>query len=348
MTYEQLADFIDNRMRMSHIYQPIMLIELLSNGGVLKDEDIAKALLAHDQSQIEYYTAITNSMVGRVLRNRSVVLRDRNTLEYKLIEFENLSKSQIESLKEKCFRRLDAFLGKRGSRIFDHRRKSSGYISGTIRYEVLKRAKFRCELCGISAEKKALEVDHIVPKNKGGTDELSNLQALCYSCNAMKRDRDDTDFRKIRKSYDHREPDCLFCNPEQERILLENELSYVYLDGFPVTEGHTLIIPKRHVSDYFELGQAEINAITALLREQRDKTLESDESIDGFNIGVNIGTSAGQTIMHCHIHLIPRRQGDVDDPVGGVRNTIPGKGNYLKAQQGAAPDGNSAVLLGGR
>ncbi|MFC1896195.1 HIT family protein [Thermodesulfobacteriota bacterium] len=66
--------------------------------------------------------------------------------------------------------------------------------------------------------------------------------------------------------------------------------------------------------------------------------MQNDKSIDGFNVGVNIGQVAGQTIMHCHIHLIPRRQGDVDDPIGGVRNTIPGKGNYRKAQQSSAGD----------
>ena len=82
MTYKELAEFIDHGMRMSHIYQPVMLIELLSNRGVLKDSDVAKALLSHDQSQIEYYTTITNNMVGRVLRNRSIVSRDRRTKEY--------------------------------------------------------------------------------------------------------------------------------------------------------------------------------------------------------------------------------------------------------------------------
>ena len=331
MTYKELADFIDNGMQMSHIYQPVMLIELLSNGGILKDKDIAKALLAHDQSQIEYYTTITNNMVGRVLRNRSVVSRDRTTREFALVGFEDLEEAEIADLKEKCLKRLDAYLEKRGNRIFDHRRKSSGYITGTVRYQVLKRAKFHCELCGISAEKKALEVDHILPRNRGGSDDLSNLQCLCYSCNSMKRDSDDTDFRQIRESYDYREPDCPFCNPLRDSILSKNELIYAYQDGFPVTEGHTLIIPKRHVSNYFDLGQAEINACTSMLNERRDKALENDKSIDGFNVGVNIDPVAGQTIMHCHVHLIPRRHGDVDDPVGGVRNTIPGKGNYKKA-----------------
>ena len=100
-------------------------------------------------------------------------------------------------------------MGKRGDNVWEHRRKSSGYISGTLRYEILKRAKFRCELCGISAEQKALEVDHILSRNNGGSDEQSNLQALCYSCNAMKRDRDDTDFRQMNNSYEYREDDCI-------------------------------------------------------------------------------------------------------------------------------------------
>ena len=333
MTYEELAQFIDHEMRMSHIYQPVMIIELLSNQGVLKDTDVAKALLSRDQSQIEYYTTITNNMVGRVLRNRSVVSRDRKTREFTLLGLEDLNEDQISDLKDRCMRRLDEYLEKRGARIFDHRRKSPGYITGTIRYRILKRAKFHCELCGISAEQKALEVDHILPRNKGGSDDPSNLQALCYSCNAMKRDLDDTDFRQIRESYGHREKECIFCNPVEAWIQSSNELAYVYLDGFPVSEGHVLIVTKRHVSSYFELGQAEVNACTELLKEYRETAQTNDASIDGFNIGINVGPASGQTIMHCHIHLIPRRHGDVDDPVGGVRNTIPGKGNYRKAQQ---------------
>jgi diadenosine tetraphosphate (Ap4A) HIT family hydrolase/5-methylcytosine-specific restriction endonuclease McrA len=329
MTFEDLVDYIGNRMRMSHIYQPVMLMELLSNNGTLKDSEVAKAILVRDPSQVEYYTNITNNMVGRVLRNNSVVTRDRTTKCFSLVGFGSLNDEQIETLKHKCLERLEAYLDSRDP--FGHRRKSSGYISGSIRYQVLKRAKFHCELCGISAEEKALEIDHILPRNCGGSDELSNLQALCYSCNSMKRDTNDTDFRAVRESYKHRESDCLFCNPEKERILAENELAYVFADGFPVTEGHVLIIPKRHVANYFELGQAEINACTSLLNEQQELSKQNDASIEGFNIGVNVGEAAGQTIMHCHIHLIPRRQGDVEDPIGGVRNTIPGKGNYRKA-----------------
>ena len=91
---------------------------------------------------------------------------------------------------------------------------------------MLKRAKFRCELCAISAEEKALEVDHIIPRNAGGADDESNLQALCCSCNTMKRDRDDTDFRAIKESCDKRESGCLFCEIPKARIVDENALVY--------------------------------------------------------------------------------------------------------------------------
>lgn len=267
-------------------------------------------------------------MVGKVLKNHGIVTRDKTTKQYLLNEIEAISKSERNNLIELCKTRLFEFIEKRGKSVYSHRRKSTGYISGTIRYEVLKRAIFRCELCGISADEKALEVDHIIPKNHGGSDDISNFQSLCYSCNAMKRDRDDTDFRGLRDSYEHREKDCLFCDIEKDRIITENELAYVIRDGFPVTDHHTLVIPKRHVATYFDLGQAEINSINQLLQSERQAIESVDTTVTGFNIGINSGESAGQTIFHCHIHLIPRRDGDVKEPRGGVRHVIPGKGNY--------------------
>ena len=184
-------------------------------------------------------------------------------------------------------------------------------------------------MCGILDRDKALEVDHIIPKNRGGSDDINNYQALCFSCNASKRDRDDTDLRDVSNSYNDREKECLFCEVSSYREIVEqNELSYAIRDGFPVTNMHTLIIPKRHTSDYFDLYQPEINSINNLISLVRTKLLKNDPSIQGFNIGVNSGEAAGQTIMHCHIHLIPRRTGDVDNPRGGVRATIPGKAVY--------------------
>ena len=326
MTFDELEEYISKKMKMSHVYQPVMLMELLEHRGACHQADIAKAILSNDISQIEYYIKTTNSMVGQVLRKNGVVQKDGKM--YSLNGFDSLSELEVQKLKHLCQKRLIDFIESRGDSVWSHRKKSSGYISGTDRYEVLKRAKFHCELCGISAQEKALEVDHIIPRSCGGSDDLSNLQALCYSCNSMKKDRDDTDFRVVRESYEHREKGCLFCELPSDRIISSNELGYVIRDGYPVTEGHSLIIPKRHVKTYFDLGQAEINALNQLLQQQKEALESDDPSITGFNIGLNCGEDAGQTIFHCHMHLIPRRKGDVEKPKGGVRHTIPGKGEY--------------------
>jgi diadenosine tetraphosphate (Ap4A) HIT family hydrolase/5-methylcytosine-specific restriction endonuclease McrA len=239
-----------------------------------------------------------------------------------------LKDEEVEALQRACDAKLSQYLERRGEAIWQHRKRSGGYISGTVKYDVLKRAMFRCELCGIPATERALEVDHIKPRNKGGMDELANLQALCYSCNAMKRDRDDTDFRAVRESLDLRQDGCSFCEVKQRPIVRENSLCFAIEDRFPVTDGHLLIIPKRHEQDYFRLGSAELRATTVLLTDCRERLVAQDRSIVGFNVGVNSGTAAGQTVMHCHIHLIPRRNGDCENPRGGVRGVISGKADY--------------------
>ncbi|MFA5603000.1 MAG: HIT family protein [Bacilli bacterium] len=121
---------------------------------------------------------------------------------------------------------------------------------------------------------------------------------------------------------------CIFCNIEPNLIIIENELAYGIRDGFPVTSLHSLIIPKRHISSYFDLTQKELMACNELIREIQTQIREHDPTVTGFNVGVNIGKTAGQTIFHSHIHLIPRREGDVPNPKGGVRHVIPEKGFY--------------------
>lgn len=326
MVYEELARFIAKRMMMAHIYQPVMLMTLFRNKGACSSKKIAKAILEHDQSQIEYYTQITNNMVGRVLRNHGIVEKDGDT--YRVKGFDELDQKQIDNLISLCEKRLDEYLKRYGKAVWQHRRLSAGYISGTLRYEILKQAGFHCNLCGVSADVKALEVDHIIPRKAGGSDDPSNLQALCYSCNAMKQDRDKTDLLKIRESYAFREPGCLFCGIDQGRIILENELAYAIKDAYPVTPSHCLVIPKRHVAGYFDLHRPELNACDLLLKDLKAKIQKNDNQVTGFNIGMNSGEDAGQTVYHCHIHLIPRRKGDVAEPRGGVRHMIPGKGSY--------------------
>ena len=121
---------------------------------------------------------------------------------------------------------------------------------------------------------------------------------------------------------------CLFCSIPNSRIILENNLAYVVRDNYPVTLLHSLIIPKRHVVTYFDLTYDEREACHELLVETKTCIEAQDKNIDGFNIGINNGESSGQTIFHCHIHLIPRRTGDVENPRGGVRGVIPDKRIY--------------------
>jgi diadenosine tetraphosphate (Ap4A) HIT family hydrolase len=122
---------------------------------------------------------------------------------------------------------------------------------------------------------------------------------------------------------------CFFCPMPPERTIAKNELAYAIRDGFPVTPLHMLVIPRRHVGDYFGLTKDELLACHDLIHRVREMVLSEDTTVAGFNIGVNTGAAAGQTILHCHFHLIPRRSGDVENPRGGVRNVIPGKGDYL-------------------
>jgi diadenosine tetraphosphate (Ap4A) HIT family hydrolase len=113
---------------------------------------------------------------------------------------------------------------------------------------------------------------------------------------------------------------------------LESEFAVAFLDGFPVTTGHTLIIPKRHVASLFELTETEQAEVWTLVAEVR-AMLVAELHPNGFNIGLNDGTSAGQTVMHAHVHVIPRWHGDVADPRGGVRSIIPDKAAYWTGGQ---------------
>ena len=121
---------------------------------------------------------------------------------------------------------------------------------------------------------------------------------------------------------------CLFCSIRKNELAFENELAYVSYDTYPVSLHHCLIIPKRHIKDYFELTDSEITACNQLIKKIKKQIEIKDPTVKGFNIGTNSGVVAGQSIMHCHIHLIPRRKGDVNNPQGGVRSVIPLKQHY--------------------
>ncbi len=121
---------------------------------------------------------------------------------------------------------------------------------------------------------------------------------------------------------------CLFCT-DPRGVSLQHKLAYSARDTYGVSPGHTLVIPKRHVANFFELTPEEIAACMELITEER-KLLDLEFNPDGYNIGVNVGAAAGQSILHVHIHIIPRYKGDVENPQGGVRHVIPTKAHYTR------------------
>ena len=123
------------------------------------------------------------------------------------------------------------------------------------------------------------------------------------------------------------DPDCPFCSPDPERVLHEGDKAFAMWDGFPLNPGHTLIIPCRHVARWFEATEDEQAEILAMVSRARE-TIEAEHTPSGYNIGVNVGWAGGQTVDHLHLHVIPRYDGDVPDPRGGIRWVIPDRAPY--------------------
>ena len=116
---------------------------------------------------------------------------------------------------------------------------------------------------------------------------------------------------------------CLFCESKESGFIIENHLAYVSYDTYPVSKYHCIIIPKRHMKNFFDLTNYELVACNDLIKIIKKDIINKDPRVEGFNLGTNIGRVSGQSILHCHFHLIPRRSGDVENPQGGVRSVIP-------------------------
>ena len=321
MKYEELLDFIDNKMRMSHVYQPLLIKELVESGGVATVRQLAAAFLSQDEGQLQYYEKRIKEMPVRVLKNHGVISSKGQLIE---LETKKLTFKQKVAIKMHCEQKIQDFLIKRGLNVF--RLTNQDPVPDSIRYRVLKESGGRCALCGATKKETLLDIDHIKPRSKGGTNNIENLQVLCAKCNRSKGNKDNTDFRNIPME---KVDDCIFCYHNlQDRIKDEYNSVVLINDGFPVSPGHSLIIPKRHVSDYFMMTDIEKKDSDKMLKIARDKILKYDTTVTGFNIGLNCGKTAGQTIFHVHIHLIPRRYGDTPKPKGGIRGAIPAKMSY--------------------
>ena len=324
MTFDDLIAFLETKMSMSHIYQPLLIRTLVDAGGSATIRQLANAFLSQDESQLIYYEDRIKQMPLKILGKHGIVTKDGDLV---VLNAGKLTLEQKAKIKMLCEQKLQEYVAKRGLSIWDYRLLDKDPIPDSLYYRVLKESGGRCALCGTTRDDRPLHVDHIKPRSRGGKTEYENFQVLCSKCNLTKGNRDETDLRQ--SVIPDNDPECRFCPDKvKHRIVAEYDSVYAMKDGYPVSEGHHLILPKRHAADWFSISEKERQDADALIRILKNRLSEADKTITGFNIGVNCGESAGQTIFHAHIHLSPRRDGDTPKPRGGVRGVIPGKMGY--------------------
>lgn len=297
MTFEELRYFLKHQMKMTFIYQPVVIRALLENQGQASVREIARSVLSFDEAQVDYYIRVIKRYPKQVLTQHGVIETQSNGILRLTLPIDELTEDQRAELIGLCDEKIQVYLQGYKGVIGDHRYNPDSLSSGSVRYEVLKQAKGRCALCGASIKDTPIDVDHIIPRTKGGGNDLSNLQALCDRCNRSKGNRDKTDFRAYgsESSVDA----CIFCNLG-ERVIEVYNTAHRILDNYPVSAFHTLLIPKRHVANAVELSSEEISDIFQLAKHVTADLEQHDQTITGFNVGFNIGVSGGQTIEHAH------------------------------------------------
>jgi diadenosine tetraphosphate (Ap4A) HIT family hydrolase len=335
--------FIEEEMRMSHIYQPLLIRMLLESGGASTFRDLALRFVTFNEAELQAMERTLKKMPVQVLKNHGWVEREGDTVSLTVKPNDLKDRSMLIGA---CERRLHEFIESRGEKIWDYRWLDDP-VSGSLRFEILAASGQKCALCGISAKERPLDVDHIVPRSKGGKSSADNLQVLCSKCNRSKGNRDDRDFRSLdfkRRIYALEnleqpvaaEPPArpsdtkkasVFRDLPEERVLLRTKHFCVIEDEFPVAPGHLLVISNRPCPDWFSLKPEEQGALPAVLGLAK-AWIEERHQPEGYNVGMNCGEAAGQTVMHFHCHLIPRTHGDTPHPRGGVRGVIPSKQSY--------------------
>ena len=192
MKAEELLSFLEEQMKMSHVYQPLLIRSLLDAGGQATTRQVATDFAREDEAQVRYYEERIKQMPLRVLRKHGVVDYQDGVMK---LQVDDLTFEERTELRATCERKIAEFLSQRGVGAWSQSALNIEPLGESLRFQILKRDRV-CQLCGNTKKDERLEVDHIVPRSKGGTNDPSNLQVLCARCNRGKSNRDDTDFRK--------------------------------------------------------------------------------------------------------------------------------------------------------
>lgn len=297
MTYDELLDFIENKMSMSHIYQPLLIRSLVDAGGTATIRQLAQAFVVQDESQVVFYEQRIKAMPVKVLSRHGVVNRDGPLIA---LTTKSLTFEQRVKVRAVCDQRLAEYLSRRGMALWNYRLLADP-VPDNLRYRVLAASGGRCTLCGITKEERPLDVDHIVPRSRGGKTVFENLQALCSKCNRTKGNKDTTDFRH------DIEPDrvsgCDICALEgSSKVLAENARVFAFRPH-PSTESTIVIAPRRHTSDYFSMSQDERVDADDLLRYFRNELKQTISSITGFSVTSETVQVQAEKPTHAAIHL---------------------------------------------
>ena len=296
MDFKTLEHFIKKKMKMTHIYQPLMIRTLLSSDNTATVEDIARAFVNSDPSQLEYYKQIAKRWPHITLRKHNVIKYDKGV--YTLLA-ENITRKQKQMLIELCELRLQEFIDKDPAIKLAHEMDKKS-ISGSMRYDVLAKTKGICAACGVKASSGyPMHVDHIVPASLGGKSILENLQPLCFRCNTEKRNRDDTDFLKWNNRLKFRHKQCKLCDPPKPAR--ENIMAY----AFNTSKYTTLITPKRHVGRFIDLLPSERHLCLGLV-DSIQSAVRARNGSARFDVHFDSDYNASQKHYSIILHQIRR------------------------------------------
>lgn len=335
MDYDGLSHFIRKEMRMTHIYQPVMIRTLLeADGNRATADDIARNIVSVDPVLLEYYKGRVKVWPHKTLLQHKIVSHKRGGV-YALRLDRPLTRKEREKLAEMCVLRLQEFIDKDPA-VKRMRALNDGPIPGSMRFDVLARSKGVCVGCGAKSSEARLHVDHIIPRSRNGRTILENLQALCGPCNTAKRDRDETDFLKWQKRLQFRHPKCAMCSSSPaEPPIMDNGIARAIRMGVIKGGGSSDTAPRPGPQE----DEGEGGSVAAATKEEGGPILIHPKR----HVSTLIDMMPAERSM-C-LNLVDSILADLTPSGAGGRGRCGAKRPVVRFDSAAGPDGQSLQLL---